>query len=519
MAEVNLPRRLAPNDALFLYIEREEEPQTVGCVATFEGHIPLRKFMRTIDSRLHLIPRYRQKIVRPPLNVGLPTWEDDTEFNIENHLHEISLPKPGTDDQLREQAECIFEGMMDMSRPLWEIYLVKGMEGNRTGMIARVHHAMVDGVAGISLMYVLFDVEPNPPQIKKAPFNPKPAPPKSEQLYEALWDNAIQGVQHWTRFQKNLAQYALSRKAREVADSAKAFLGTFVDFLKPLDKLPFNRPFNGKRRFAFGEFSFAEARAIRTACGGTLNDVVLTTLGGAIHRYLEMHSQATAGVNLRVLVPVNIRLDEEHAELGNRITFLPVTIPLSWMHPVERLREVAETTAKLKKLRVSEGINLLLSAVQGAPPLLQNVAMGAANSPAGKRALGLLQQMPPANLICTNVPGPQIPLYTAGRRLIKYYPLLPVTLGMGISCGITSYDQRLCYTLMADEACAPDVQMLSRLFKESFEELRQAAAVKQRDYIEFGPNGRHAPQRKDAEAAEVPRAIEPVKPQPIAARG
>ena len=490
MSGNELERRLAPMDAFFLFSESEEAPMTVGCVAEFDGKIPFRKFVRSIDSRLHLIPRYRQKIVDAPFNIGMPTWEYDPDFDIENHIHEITLDRPGTEAQFHEKAERLFEGKLNMERPLWEIYVIQGLEGGRSGLVARVHHAMIDGVAGVELMLVMFDAVPDPPKIRKEPFNPDPIPDRATLLQDALWDNAIEGVKHWTKFQKNLSNFAKGRSDAQIMDSLKEFGRVFTDLLRPTQRYFFNKVFSGKRRFAFTQYSFSEARAIRRICPGSkLNDVVLTILAGAMGQYLESHDQPTSGMHLQVVVPVNVREEQDDGALGNRITFLPVSVPLDITNPVARLKRITEITASLKENRVADSVNLLFNLLQGTPAPLQKLALNAAAASRAQGLLDLLPQVPPANLICTNVPGPQIPLYTVGRRMVKYHSLLPLALEMGISCGVTSYDQTLFFSFIADGNCAPDIMKLRDFHDTEFARLRDAAAVSEREYLTLRSSG------------------------------
>lgn len=522
MAENELRRRLNPMDAFFIFGESEESPMTVGCVALFEGKMNFRKFVRSIDSRLHMIPRYRQRVVEAPFNIGMPTWEDDPDFDIANHIFDVKLDKPGSVEQLNELSEEVFDGMLDMEKPLWEIYIVKGMRGDRTGLIAKVHHAMVDGVAGIGLMHVMFDAVPDPPKIRKRKFNPEPIPDRSSLIYDAIWDNAIDGVEHWTNFQHSLNEYGRGRSANEVVDSLKEFGTLFADLLKPTDRFHFNNQFSGRRKFAFSEELFSEARAIRAASGGTLNDVVLATLAGAASRYVALHGQPTSGATLRVLCPVNIRSEHEGAAMGNRISFLPVNVPLDIDDPVQRLQVITAITSDLKKKRVPDAVALLFNFLQGSPPILQKLGLSALASKPMQSVLNFVPQIPPANLICTNVPGPQIPLYAVGHRMLWYFPLLPIVLEMGISCGITSYDQKLFFTFMADGNCAPDIHILRNYHHEAFEELRKAACVDVKEYVVLGPpvsvngsangraNGTTKPKKKPAkQRARKPKAASP----------
>ncbi len=488
---------------------------TVGAMAVFEGKIPFKRFMKTINSRLHLVPRYRQIVLDAPFNVGMPTWEDDPEFDIANHISEITLEKPGTEAQLRELSQELFEGRLPRDRPLWELYVVKGLEGGRTGLVARVHHAMIDGVAGVGLMMILFDTVPNPVPIRKKPYRPAPLPDQASLLQDALWDNAIEGIQHWTQFQKTFVNFARDRSGDDVLESFKHFGSALKDLVSPRHKFSFNKRFSGERAIAFGEASFAEARAIRAECGGTINDVALTVLTGALRKYLKNEGEYLEGKTVSVVCPVNVRAETDSGSLGNQISFLPVNVPLDIDDPVELLNTISSTTATLKGAKVAELVGMLFSMLQGMPAPLQRLALASAVTETGQSVMQLIPQLPPGNLICTNVPGPQIPLYTCGKRLSKYYPLLPVVLEMGISLGITSYNQRLYFTYMADGNCAPDIAKVADYHVEAFNELRDAAQVRPRDRIAIHETGRPQSNGKTREQIRVRRTPVPKKESAI----
>ncbi len=504
MSQETLRRRLSAMDAFFLYIETEEQPMNVGCVDLFEGKIRFAQFVRNIESRLHLIPRYRQIVMPAPLNLGMPTWEFDPNFDIRNHIKRVKLAAPGSEDRFHELAGELFSGTLSRDKPLWEIYLVEGLAGKRTGMVAKVHHCMIDGIAGVGLMNIIFDAWPNPEKTRKKPYKPAPLPSAAQLLYDALWDGVSESLEHWSKFQKCLAEYGGGKDLKEVLSGVKEFGLTMKDFLSPITRFPFNRPFNGKRIVVGRSFSFAEAREIRSVCGGTVNDVALTIVSGTVQRYLEMHGEPLRKQTVRILVPVNIRQEDERGEMGNRISFLPVDVPLDILDPVERLRIIAETTQHLKESKVIEAISLMFNALQGAPSLLQTLALTNAASSSGQYLLGLMAQVPPSHLICTNVPGPQIPLYSIGHQLLSHYSLLPVALEMGISCAVTSYDQRLYISIITDAQAAPDADRLMEFIADSFHELRVAAEVKERHYVEipraFRPAA-HAVTRTAAHAA------------------
>lgn len=484
MSDEQLRRRLSPMDAFFLYIEREEQPMHVGATTIFEGKIPFRKFVKNLESRLHLLPRYRQRVVAAPLNLGHPTWEYDPDFDIRNHVFRVQLEKPGTLEQLETLSGRIFTGMLDRNKPLWEVYVVEGLENEQTALIFKVHHCMVDGVAGIGLAFILFDMTPDTPKIRAPKYKPEPLPDRLELFFDALWDNAIEGIEHWANFQKQLAAYAAGLDASEVALGAGKFAATMTNFLLPVPKLPFNQPLNPNRRVVWIKLPFTDARAIRAVAGGTVNDVILATLGQATRRFLEDCSpRQRIPRHMRILVPVNVRQEHERASLGNRISFMPVDVPLHLEDPVERLNAVHLATSDLKESKIPESVSLMFEALQGMPAPLQALALGTVTNPLMQAILNRITGIPPANMICTNVPGPNIPLYVLGHRLLAIYPKVPVCLEMGINCAISSYDQQLFLTLCSDGYAGREVRRYAEFVKQSFAELRDAAEVKQSNYI------------------------------------
>lgn len=485
MSEVTLRRRLSPMDAFFLYSEREESPMHVGGVCIFEGKMSYRKVVASLESRLDLIPRYHQRVMFPPFKIGHPTWEWDPDFDIRNHVFRTKLPAPGTDRELRELTGKIWTELLDRDKPLWDMHVVEGLSGDRSAFIVRVHHAMVDGVAGIGLLFVLMDLMPDAGPIpRKKPFRPAPLPDSASQLYDALWDNAIEGVEHWTRFQRNVADYGRGLDEVPLTDALTKFGATLGKFLLPFNRMPFNAPLNGVRKVAFHEFSFADTRAIRAVCGGTVNDVMLTILSGAVLRYLDSHpGSRPRRKNLRVLAPVNVRHETERASMGNHISFLPIEVPLDLEDDVERLHAIHLRTRELKRARIPEAVSLMFDVIQGAPAPLQALSLSAIANPAAHGVLRRVIPIPPANMICTNVPGPQVPLYNTGHRLLALYPKVPVCLEMGLNCAITSYDQKIFVSLIADAQAAYDVDIVMNHFVRAFEDLRETAAIKEAAYV------------------------------------
>ncbi|MFP4500581.1 MAG: wax ester/triacylglycerol synthase family O-acyltransferase [Candidatus Hydrogenedentota bacterium] len=482
-----LSQRLSAMDAFFLYLEAEEQPMHVGAVCLFEGRLPYAQFVKTLESRLHMVPRYRQRALIPPFNIGHPVWQEDPHFDIRNHIFRLKLPAPGTDEELRKLSGQILTGALDRNKPLWEIYFVEGLTGKRTALVVKVHHCMVDGVAGIGLALVLLDVVPNPPKTRKPPYKPGPLPDTGQLMYDALWDNMIEGVRHWTRWQRSAAAYARGFERRDILRNVKKFSETMGRFLLPYTRMPFNKPLSGERILLWRDYAFADARAIRAVVGGTVNDVILTVLSSAVRELHKVRRQERRiPPSLRVLVPVNVRRETERASLGNHISLMPVEVPLMPGSAVERLQATSVRMRELKEAKVADAISLMFDVFQGAPALLQHASLRAMAKPGVQTLLDRLAgPVPPANLICTNVPGPQIPLYVCGHRLTAMYPTLPVALEMGINLAITSYDQKLCITFVGDQVVADDMNLLADYFDAAFRELRDAAAVKESQYVEI----------------------------------
>jgi diacylglycerol O-acyltransferase len=456
-------------DASFLYFEKKEAPLHIGGIHVFDGEIPFETFREMVDAKLPLLPRYRQKVIPAPLNLGHPTWEFDPNFDIKRHIFQVNVDAPGTITQLRELAEKLLAGMLDRSKPLWEIYIVEGLEGGNSALISKVHHAMVDGISGVDLMKIMFDMSPNPAPLPKIDKTSPPAPRSADftrNLIDGLIGSAEETMRSWTEFQKslvNLTENLIKETPQNIAKSSRTVLPSVAT---PVSLMPFNRQNTGKQKLAWAEYSFAEARAIRANIGGTVNDVVLTVLSGAIIRYLELHGEKTAGRAVRVMVPVSMRREDQRGALGNMVSVLPVEIPLDLKNPLERYRYLTEKTGTLKGSRVAEGVNIF-SALMGTIPASMQALVGSfASTP-----------VPAFNIVCTNVPGPQIPLYVLGKRMTASYPYVPTAFSVGVSCGFMSYDQRLFFGIAAEASGMPDSEKFKEFLDQSFAELREAAGV------------------------------------------
>lgn len=467
VAQPNLSARLSSLDATFLYFEKKEAPMHIGSVSIFEGKIPFKKFVENLNARLPLLPRYRQKVTPDPFNLSHPTWEFDPDFDIKNHVFRINLDSPGSEAELVKLAGSIFTPLMDRSKPLWDVYLVYGLEGKRTAMIARVHHCMVDGISGVELLKVILDVSPD---AKPAPV-PEPAPPPprpnlTRRFFDSLLSGMQEGMNRFMEFQNGLLNLAQSVAAEPARGAMPGLSQLLVALAAPASLLPFNRACSGERKLVWGRFSFAEVHAIRAALKGTVNDVVLTVLAGAVARYAELHGQQVAGRNLRVMVPVSLRREEQLGTLGNLVSLLPLEIPLDLGDPLVRFQNINSKTLAMKSAHAAETFNILAALIGILPASVQAVVGAIATFP-----------LPPVNMVVTNVPGPQAPLYAMGKRMIDYYPYVPVGYAVGCGCAILSYHQNLYFGLTSDAQAMPDVESLKTLLEESFVELRKAAGV------------------------------------------
>jgi diacylglycerol O-acyltransferase len=466
MVQTKLNRQLTSVDASFLYFEKKEAPMHIGSVSVFEGEIPFDAFVNNLVSKLHLLPRYQQKVVPDPFMLGHPTWEFDPDFDITKHVFKVQIDSPGSEQELIELAGRIFTPMMDRKKPLWDIFLVYGLKGKRSAMIARVHHAMVDGVSGVDLLKVVLDISPNPEPVKSEFIPRPPQPDATRRLFDSLLGSLQEGMNRWMEFQNGLLNLTQALTQEQTREAAQEMAGILPGLAAPPAMLPFNKACSGERKLVWSEFSFAEARAIRAAAGGTVNDVVLTVLSGAVSRYVEAHGQKIEGRAVRVMVPVSMRQEDKRGALGNLVSMLPVEIPLDMKDPLERFRFVNQKTVAMKSARVAEGISTMTALMGILPAPVQALVGAIATTP-----------IPAFNMVSTNVPGPQVPLYASGKRMVAYYPHVPVGYAVGVGCAIMSYDQKLYFGLTSDVRAMPDVERLKQFLDESFLELRRAAGV------------------------------------------
>jgi WS/DGAT/MGAT family acyltransferase len=456
--------RLTAVDASFLAQERESAHMHVGAVAIFEGPPPSYvEFTEQIQSRMHLVPRYRQKLAVPPIEMGRPMWVDDPRFNLEYHVRHTALPKPGSMEQLRQLAARIFSQRLDRSKPLWETWLVQGLEDKRFALISKTHHALVDGVAGIDLASVLFDLGPVPQRVEPEQWTPQPEPTAAELVAEgvkgvarrpfSLAAKAAQAVQQPGQTLSNL---------REAAEGVGEVVWAG---LNPAPETPLNVPIGPHRRIENVSFRLEDFKTVKRAFGATVNDVVLAVVAGAMRKWLRSRGVRTEGMELRALVPVSIRSEMETSELGNRIAVMRGPLPVYVDDPIERMRIVMAAMGGLKESKQALGAEVISGLQDFAPPTLLAQAS----------RLNFSTRI--FNLIVTNVPGPQFPLYLLGRELQELIPVAFLPENHALAIAIMSYNGDVDFGLLADYDAMPDLDFVKAAISESLAELMDAAAA------------------------------------------
>ena len=497
MSAADRVRSLSWGDTFFLYLERDGQPLNIASTCEFEGKISLQACARFVESKLHLIPRYKQRAVFPPFNMGLPTWEPDPHFDIRNHVREVVV-RQGTDADLKREMARVISSHLNRAHPLWDLTLVRGLKGNRTAVIFRIHHCLADGVSGVGIMNVLLDASPVPQKMarsKPQPEEPQPTDSVAILLNRFLksYQSIMQGALTAQNEVFNIAQEMLAGAAQGHTDE---LVHLVPELATPSERLPFNKVCRGPQQVAWGEMAMSEIKAIRTILGGTVNDVILTVVTSTLRRYSEMHGTKLAGRQIRIIVPVNVRGNGDVKELGNRITFLPVNVPLDVRNPHRLLQRVSERISFLRGVGVPEMVGLFGTLVSKVPLPLQ-----AALVP-------LLTQLPLSlcNTICTNVPGPQLPLYLLGHRLQRCYPYVPIGGELGLNVAILSYDGVAYFGFGGDIHAVPDIDVFEDLLRESIAELRTAAAAYQPDEQDVARPVR----QRTAASPSKPRRAKPV---------
>jgi diacylglycerol O-acyltransferase len=453
--------RLTGLDASFLHLERGPAHMHVASTALFEGPAPgYDEFRDHIASRLHLVPRFRQKLRFVPLAQGRPRWVDDPQFNLTYHLCHTALPEPGSEEQLRTLAARVFSQRLDRSKPLWELWLVDGVEGGRFAIVGKSHHCLVDGVSGVDITTVLYDASPDAePLPQPPPWTPRPEPSDAEVLGEVLIERAT------TPAEIARGAKALLRAPRQVAHAVVDGLeaaGTFARSGLGAPPSPFNVEIGPYRRFATVRADLDELKRIKNGAGGTVNDVVLAVVAGALGRYLRGHGYSTHDLELRAMVPISVRATEERGALGNRVSSFMAPLPVWSEDPLERLARVSETMGDLKQSKQAVGATLLTELTDFAPPTIAG------------QAARLQPRQRFFNLVVTNVPGPQFPLYLMGRKLEAVFPMVPLAKRQAVCFGIMSYDGQVNFGLVGDFDAMSDLETLAEDLEAAIAEISES---------------------------------------------
>jgi len=459
--------RLGPQDASFLYLETPRVHQHVGGVAILDpstaprGRLSYDDLVRVISSRLHVAPRFRQKVVFPPLPVARPVWVDDGSFDISFHLRRAALPTPGGRRELIDYVQQVISRPLDRTKPLWEAYLVEGLEDGLVAVLTKVHHAMVDGLAAIDLASAVFDVSPEPQIVTPPRWTPEPEPNRLDLLVEGVRDQ----VSHPVLGVVNLVQRTLATPNRVLREAAEVMGGVrqIVEGGVLAPPSPFNRQVGPNRRFAMADEPLQTFKDVKNALGGTVNDVVLATVAGALYRFLRSRHEPTRNRVLRAMVPVSVRTKDQRSSMGNRVSSIFVDLPVGPMGAKKRLALIRERTKFLKESNYAVGAEFLMNIGTWAPPTIHAMAARAA---ARTRVI---------NLVVSNVPGPQVPLYMAGAKLLAQYPVMPIGETMGLSIAVTSLAGTMAFGITADWDTLPDAPVLADAIDDSLAELRKAA--------------------------------------------
>jgi diacylglycerol O-acyltransferase len=462
-------QRLGPQDASFLYLETPSVHQHVGGLAIVDpsartdGVLGYEHLVEVVSSRLHLAPRFRQKVLFPPLAAARPVWVDDTDFDLSFHMRRAALPTPGGRQQLIDHVQRVISRPLDRTKPLWELYLIEGMEDGLAAILTKVHHAMVDGMAAIDLASAVYDFTPSPELLTPPPWEPETEPSRGRLLRDGLLEqmtNPVETVADVAR-RAIAAPSVLGRQVGAIVDGVREFLGGGL--LAPPS--PLNRKVGPNRRFGMMEAPVQPFKEVKNVLGGTVNDVVLTVVAGGMYRLFRHRREPTRNRVLRTMVPVSIRTRDQLSALGNRVSSIFVDLPIGPMGEKRRLALIRDRTRHLKDSNQAVGAEFLMSVGSWAPPTIHAMAARLASR---TRLI---------NLVVSNVPGPQMPMYIAGARLLAQYPIMPIAETMGLSIAVTSLAGTMAFGFTADWDTLPDIEFLTQACEDSLGGLQKAAGI------------------------------------------
>ena len=459
-----MPERLSPSDMSSLLAERGPIHVHVGATTIMEGEPPpFEDLLEHVDSRLGLVPRFRQRVTPTPLRLSNPEWTDDPEFDPRWHVRHAALPRPGSVAQLRDFVGRMMSEPLDLQRPLWQLYLIEGVGGGRHAYISKTHHALVDGVSAVDVGTILLDPNPEGTEMQIPAESPEPDAPSPEMLFVRA---ASERIRTPLRTARKAAVGALTMPGETASRVMKTAEG-FVSLAGGGPGCPpssINVEIGRDRVVAFARGELQEIKDARGDSGATVNDVILAVAAGALRRFVAGRGDEIPDYVV-ALVPVSVRRPEEHLELGNRISTILVRLPLGVAEPGVRLERIREQTARLKQSEQARAASLIVQATGWTPPTIN-------------RVLSELMARPRVfNLVVSNVPGPQMPFYLLGRRMREVYPFVPLSpQGHALSIGVMSYDGGVYFGLVGDRRAVADIDDLATALDEALAEQTAAAA-------------------------------------------
>jgi len=460
-------------DTWFLYAERHEAPLHIGATYIFDGTPRVKGgrgaqgLARTIEERLHLVPRYRQKLMWLPGNIGNPVWVDDPDFDLSYHVRRAALPSPGDDATLRDYTARVFARPLDLNKPMWEMTIIEGLSGGRVAVVNKVHHAMVDGISTVDLATLLLDPDPEPPKFGRPKrWRPRPAPSPGELLRSQLESiSPFDAGKSLFRFRPQLLLQQIVRSPWTGG------LQLALAWLRPGAPLFFNRPIGQHRRVQAVKVPLQWLKDVKTAFGGTVNDAVLAVIAEAMSRWLYERGDAVPET-MRVFAPVSVRDESQRYKLGNLVSAMVVEVPLAPMMPKDRVNMITSTTGDLKRSRAAVAAHTLTQLANWAPATIQSLA--------GRLMTSQMQWSPQSvvNLVATNIPGPQFPFYTGGAELIDIWPFVSIYHSLGLNVAIVSYNGNVFFGMLADRDLVPDLGDFARHLESAIADYRDAASTK-----------------------------------------
>ncbi len=470
MFDADVMDRMSPLDAWFLQLERSNQQLHVGSALLFAGPAPgYDELCASISARLDRAPRYRQRFRRVPLELGRPVWIDDEHFRIEHHVRHAALPAPGTDGQLRELAGDIMSQPLDLDRPLWQMWLVDGLSDGRWALLNKSHHALMDGVSGTGLMGVLLDDQRQTKAPPPSSWHSAPEPSSAQLAASALLDSVHESIERTKTVTHALASPTRALRDVAIEVGGLAALGRKAVRLETV----LDGPIGPRRSWGWARGDLRDIKTIKNTFGGTVNDVVLAVITGAFRTLLLARDEDLDGRTIRTMVPVSLRRPEQPPTLGNQVSAVFADLPVGIADPVQRLRALTDQLSGLKSHGMAMGVETILDATEMVPLTL--FALGA-------RITARLPQRS-ISTVTTNVPGPQLPLYLLGQRMLEMIPYIPLAYGLRITIGIMSYNGRVAYGVTGDANAVPDLGVLCAGIDAATQELLSAAAL-------AGGNGR-----------------------------